>query len=92
MTRVTNLPGPRLFEVRVDGVLRVRRFIAVGQAVPVTLDVRGKKAVSIASTPADPVEASDVLLATPVVTSEVRPERGVDAGLPLSDVRLAAVG
>ena len=92
VTRVTNLPGPRLFEVRVDGVLRVRRFIAVGQAVPVTLDVRGKKVVSIASTSGDPIEASDVLLATPVVTSEVRPERGVDAGLPLSDVRPAAVG
>lgn len=83
VTRVTNLPGARLFEVRVDGVLRVRRFIAVGQVVPVTLDVRGKKVVTIAATPADPVEASDVLLATPVVTSEIRSERGVDTGTAL---------
>ena len=41
------------------------------------------KVVTIAATPADPVEASDVLLATPVVTSEIRPERGVDTGTAL---------
>ena len=76
--RNTTVAGPRVIEVRVDGVLRVRRLlVTVAQAVPVTLDVRGKSTVTISSTIIDGL-GSDVLLATPVVTSEVRPERGVN--------------
>ena len=76
--RNTTVAGPRVIEVRVDGVLRVRRLlVTVVQAVPVTLDVRGHSTVTISSTIVDGL-GSDVLLATPVVTSEVRPERGVD--------------
>jgi hypothetical protein len=31
--------GPRLVEIRVDDVVRVRRFVKDGQALPVRLDV-----------------------------------------------------
>lgn len=86
--------GPRLVEISVDGVVRVRRFLKDGQAFPVTLDVRSKKVLTIRSWYAGPMDftvGSDLLLATPVVTSEVRPERGAEPETLLTNLTPAAV-
>jgi hypothetical protein len=87
--------GPRLVEIRVDDVVRVRQFLRDGQAFPVRLDVRGKRVVHIKSTyygshiVFDP--GSDVLLGTPVVTSQVWSERGAMTETALSNLRPVAV-
>ncbi len=84
--------GGRLVEVRVDGRLRLRRFLADGQVVPLVLDVRGARTLALRSWDAgvlEPGPGSDLVLLTPVVATAPRPEVGVDAATSLSE--LAAV-
>lgn len=85
--------GPRLFELSVDGDLRLRRFVKDGQALPVRMDVRGKRVVTIRSFDSGLLDlgpGSDVLLGTPFVTSQVLTERSVDSGTALSELRPTA--
>jgi hypothetical protein len=66
--------GPRLVQITVDGIFRVNRFLRDGETVPVRLDVRGRRVVRIISndsgTRASSRRGSDLLLGTPVVTSQ----------------------
>lgn len=81
--------GDRLVEVRVDGVLRLRRFIQDDQVVPLTLDLRGKQVLTIRSYDRGPLDlgfGSDLVLVTPVVSSAARSERGVDLTTSLSEL------
>lgn len=73
-----------------DGDLRVRRFVKDGQALPLRVDVRGKRVVTIRSFDRGGLDnglGSDVLLGTPIVTSQVLTERSVDSGTALSELR-----
>ena len=86
--------GARLVEVRVDGRLRVRRFVRDGEVVPLTLDVRGAHSLGIRSLDRGPLDVSfgsDLVLVTPVVSSAAAAERGVDAGTALSELRPVAL-
>ena len=87
--------GPRLVEIRVDGAVRVRRYLRGGQAFPVSIDVRGKRVVRIISTGEGSIccvgNGSLLVLGTPVVTSAVLSERGTVRGTPLSNLRPTAV-
>ena len=86
--------GPRLVEIRVDNVVKVRRFLRDGQAFPVRLDVRGKRVVRIfAHNSGSGLTdmGSDLLMGTPVVTSQVINERGAMVGTALSSLRPVAV-
>jgi hypothetical protein len=86
--------GPRLVEIRVDDVVRVRRFVRDGQAFPVRIDVRGKRVVRIITESSGSLiegPGSYVLLGTPVVTSRVLSERGVLTSTVLSNLRATAV-
>jgi hypothetical protein len=83
--------GPRLVEVSVDGRVRLRRVLVDGDLVPLVLDVRGARMVTFRTVPqsgaaddggaADRAVArppSDLVLVTPVASTRVRAERGVD--------------
>ena len=88
-----NRNGPRLVEVRVDAALRLRRFIKPGQVVPLSLDLRGKHTLDIASYDRGDGDADfggALTLITPVVTTVPRTERGVDTSTALSELRPAA--
>lgn len=81
--------GGRLVEVRVDGRLRLRRFVTDGRVRPLVLDVRGARQVQLRSHDRGTLErgpGSDVVLLTPVLTTVARPEIGVDAGTSLSEL------
>ena len=87
-----NHNGPRLVEVRVDAVLRLRRFITPGQIVPLTLDLGGKHALTIATYASGDAAGTGgaLTLLTPVVTTVPRPERGVDTITWLTELRPVA--
>jgi hypothetical protein len=83
--------GSRMVEVRVDGVLRLRRSVLDGQTVPFSLDVRGARDLTVRSEwNTERGAASDLVIVTPVLTSVAAPERGVDAGTALSELRPVA--
>jgi len=88
-----NRNGPRLVEVRVDAVLRLRRFLKPGQVLPLTLDLRGKHTLSLTSYDRGPLDngfGGAVVLATPVVSTAARTERGVDTNTALSELHPTA--
>lgn len=87
-----NHNGPRLVEARVDGVLRLRRFITPGQVVHLTLDLSGKHSLSIATYASGDAAGTGgaLTLLTPVVTTVPRPERGVDTTTWLTELRPVA--
>lgn len=82
------LTGDELVGVRVDGALRLRRFLRRGQVLPLTLNVRGKHVVSITRTqgPLDLGVGADVVLLRPVATTVALAERGVDTTTALSEL------
>lgn len=87
--------GSRLVEVRVDGRLRLRRFLTDGQVVPLALDVRGARTLSLRSVDGGVAErgpGSDLVLLTPVATTVSRPEVGVDAAASLSELTASSRG
>lgn len=84
----------RLVEVRVDRTVRVRRFITSGQVLPIVLDVRLAKVVTIQSWDRGPLDLElgpDLVLGRPVVTSAALAERNANQGTVLSDLRPSAV-
>ncbi len=86
--------GARLVEVRVDGRLRLRRFVQDGEVVPLTLDVRGARTLAIRSLDRGPLDVSlgsDLVLVTPVLSPTPTAELGVDAATALSELRPAAM-
>ncbi|HEX8496908.1 MAG TPA: hypothetical protein VF661_06910, partial [Actinomycetales bacterium] len=86
--------GPRLVEVRVDGRLRLRTFLRDGRPRPMVLDVRGAEEVRFTSYGRggwDNTTGSDLALLTPVVSTAVQEERGVDTTTPVSELRRVAV-
>lgn len=86
--------GARLVEVRVDGRLRVRRFVQDGEVVPLTLDVRGARTLAVRSLDRGPLDVSfgsDLVLVTPGLSPTPAAERGVDPGTALSELRPVAV-
>ena len=87
-----NRNGPRLVEVRVDAVLRLRRFIRPGQVVPLTLDLGGRHTLTIATYASGDAAGTGgaLTLLTPVVTTVPRPERGLDTTVWLTERRPVA--
>ncbi len=86
--------GARLVEVRVDGRLRVRRFVQVGEVVPLTLDLRGARTLAVRSLDRGSLDVSfgsDLVLVTPGLSPTPAAERGVDTGTALSELRPVAV-
>ena len=84
----------RLVEVRVDRTVRVRRFLSSGQVLPIVLDVRLAKVVTIQSWDRGPLDLElgpDLVLGRPVVTSAMLAERNANQGSVLSDLRPSAV-
>lgn len=85
----TLFTGTRVVEVEVDGITRARRTLEAADVVPVVIDVRGHRYVTVRAQ-ADgwlpqPV-AADVVVGTPVVSNRVRAERGVVTGQLLSNL------
>lgn len=80
----------RLVDVRVDGRLRLRRYLAPGDLLPLSLDLRGADELTI--TTADrsvsdtQYDGRDLVLVMPVLSTRSVPERGVDTSLPLSEL------
>lgn len=87
------MTGPQLVEVRVGSALRLRRFMRVGQVVPLTLDVTAEHTLTVTSIDRGPLDngaGAAVVLVTPVVSTAARGERGVDAGTALSELPVVA--
>ena len=75
--------------MRVDAALRLRRFITPGQVVPLTLDLRGRHTLTLASVDSGPLDldfGAAVVLVSPVVSTVPRTERGVDTSTALSEL------
>lgn len=73
--------GPRMLEVGVDGRVRLRRVLADGDLVPLVVDVRGAHLLTFRTVPqpdATAMPPSDLVLVTPLASTRVRTERGVD--------------
>ncbi|MBC7638609.1 MAG: hypothetical protein H7231_02380 [Rhodoferax sp.] len=86
--------GARLVEVRVDGRLRLRRFVKDGEVVPLTLDVQGARTLAVRSLDRGPLDVSfgsDLVLVTPVLSPTPAAELGVDSATSLSELRPVAV-
>lgn len=86
--------GARLVEVRVDGRLRLRRFVKDGEVVPLTLDVRGARTLAVRSRDRGPLDVSfgsDLVLVMPVLSPTPAAELGVDPATALSELHPVAV-
>lgn len=85
----TTFTGTRVIEVEVDGITRVRRTMEAGEALPVVVDVRGHRYVTVRAQSQgwlpQPV-AADLVVGTPMVMDVVRPERGVVVGQLLTNL------
>jgi len=83
--------APRVVEVRVDGRLRLRRSLKVDDVLPVVLDVRGARTVSVTTPPnvwgIDDVTPAALVVGTPMVTSRALAQRNVDTDTALSELR-----
>lgn len=79
----------RLVQVRVDHSVRVRRFVTSGQVLPIVLDVRFAKVVTIQSWDRGPLDLElgpDLVLGRPVVMSAALAERNAIKGTVMSDL------
>ncbi|HEX8497379.1 MAG TPA: hypothetical protein VF661_09310 [Actinomycetales bacterium] len=85
----TLFTGTRVVEVVVDGITRVRRTMEAGEVLPVVIDLRGHRYVTVSAESRgwlpQPV-AADLVVGTPMVSDTVRPERGVVVGQPLTNL------